>query len=87
MGEPNLIIDLHSEEDLIEYAGDLARRLEATERYPLIVGLQGDLGAGKTTWVRGMLRGLGLKGRIPSPTYTLLEHYRVGGLVAVQLDL
>jgi tRNA threonylcarbamoyladenosine biosynthesis protein TsaE len=53
----------------------------------LLVGLSGELGAGKTTWVRGMLRGLGYAGRVPSPTYTLLEYYEVGALTVVHLDL
>ena len=87
MGQPDLIINFLSESDLFDYAGDLSRNLRAAERYPLIVGLRGDLGAGKTTWVRAMLRGLGVVARIPSPTYTLLEHYRVDELLVVHLDL
>lgn len=54
---------------------------------PLAVGLTGVLGAGKTTWVRALLRGLGYAGRVPSPTYTLLEHYVVGELTVVHVDL
>lgn len=53
----------------------------------LIAGLEGDLGVGKTTFVRGLLRGIGYAGRVPSPTYTLLEHYEVGPLTVVHLDL
>jgi tRNA threonylcarbamoyladenosine biosynthesis protein TsaE len=54
---------------------------------PLLVGLNGDLGVGKTTWVRAMLGGLGYTGRVPSPTFTLLEHYEIGSLTVVHLDL
>ena len=54
---------------------------------PLAVGLEGNLGAGKTTWVRAMLRGLGCTARVPSPTFTLLEHYELGELTVVHLDL
>ncbi len=49
-----------------------ARRLPAA-----LLTLRGDLGAGKTTLVRALLRGLGVTGRIKSPTYALVERYRV----------
>lgn len=53
----------------------------------LQVNLMGDLGAGKTTLVRGVLRGLGYAGRVKSPTYPLLETYRVGDLSLAHFDL
>ena len=53
----------------------------------LMVALAGPLGAGKSTFVRATLRALGWTGRVPSPTYTLVEQYRAGGLAVAHLDL
>jgi tRNA threonylcarbamoyladenosine biosynthesis protein TsaE len=87
MGEPELIKNFRSEAELIDSAGEFARHLRSAGCRPLVIGLAGTLGSGKTTWARAMLRGLGLSGRVPSPTYTLLEQYEVGDLTLVHLDL
>jgi tRNA threonylcarbamoyladenosine biosynthesis protein TsaE len=52
-----------------------------------VMYLQGDLGAGKTTCVRSLLRTLGVAGLVRSPTYTLVETYHVPGLTCVHVDL
>jgi tRNA threonylcarbamoyladenosine biosynthesis protein TsaE len=52
-----------------------------------VVTLSGELGSGKSTFARGVLRALGATGPIKSPSYTLLETYELPGVDAVHLDL
>jgi len=52
-----------------------------------VIHLRGDLGAGKTSLARALLRGLGWTGGIKSPTYSLVERYPLGDREAVHLDL
>lgn len=65
----------------------LAARLAPVLRDGGTLYLRGDLGAGKTTFARALLQALGVDARIKSPTYSLIESYRVGGLAIHHLDL
>jgi len=64
-----------------KFAGLLASTIVSQKRTPsknaLIIALAGDLGAGKTTFVQGFLRGLGIKKKITSPTFILIKNYSI----------
>ena len=74
---------IKNEQEMLEAGGKLALQL----RPGMLVFLQGNLGAGKTTLVRGILRGLGHEGSVKSPTYNLVEPYTIEGQAFFHFDL
>jgi len=64
----------------------LGQRLAATLAPGLRIYLRGDLGAGKTTLARALLRALGFQGRVKSPSYALVELYTVSSLNLYHFD-
>lgn len=65
----------------------LGERLGAAAVAGMVFGLSGDLGAGKTAFVRGFVRGVGSTRRVHSPTFALLHEYGGGRFPVFHLDL
>ncbi len=85
-----MIFSLLSESDTLNLGAALGRQLKGLvdkSRGAAQIHLQGGLGAGKTTMVRGLLRSLGVTGPVKSPTYTLVEPYHEAGLSIYHFDL
>ena len=72
-----------SSNETMKFAETLAKKLSKPE----IILLSGDLGAGKTTFAKGLAKGLGIKNNITSPTFTILNEYTEGKLPLYHFDM
>lgn len=75
--------DLKDESETLRFAESMASHLLPG----MNLYLKGELGAGKTTFVRGLLRGLGYQDKVKSPTYTLVESYSFEKFMIYHFDL
>lgn len=81
-------IFLKDEEATLAFGADLMSKLLSDFPHKsVMVFLHGDLGAGKTTLVRGMLQRCGYQGAVKSPTYTIVEPYEIQGRKVYHFDL
>jgi tRNA threonylcarbamoyladenosine biosynthesis protein TsaE len=76
-------ITSHSPQETFALGRDYARTLRSGD----VVALSGDLGAGKTHFVKGMAAGLGIDTEATSPTFTLIHEYAGGRLLFYHIDL
>jgi len=74
---------IKNEQQMLEYGQQLATELKAG----MLIYLEGDLGAGKTTLVRGVLQGFGHQGAVKSPTYNIVEEYNLASQHVYHFDL
>ncbi len=79
----NHTVSLANETETLSLGAQIASNIVA----PLIIWLQGDLGAGKTTFTRGLLNALGHNGAVKSPTYNIVESYPLQKFTLHHFDL
>lgn len=82
-----MIYKTKSPEETEKLAGFLLKKLLKNDhKNALVIALEGELGAGKTVFVKGIAKALKLKVKVKSPTFNLMKHYKMGPLVLYHFD-
>lgn len=82
-----LTVHLADEQATVNFGKALSEQVKRLGRQGIVVFLHGDLGAGKTTFTRGFVQGMGHDGKVKSPTYTLVEPYKLEDWSVYHFDL
>jgi len=77
------LFEVHSVEETWALARELAKELKPGD----VVCLEGDLGAGKTTFTQGLAAAMGVAGRVTSPTFCIVQEHRADTRLLVHMDL
>lgn len=82
MGTMKLFMEFLSqnEKETKKIAAELAQKIIKTQK-GAVIAMEGELGAGKTTFIQGFVRALGVKEKVKSPTFVLMKKYKVSGEV------
>lgn len=78
-----MIKTTHSPKQTIELGKKFSKIIKPND----LVVFEGELGGGKTTFIKGVLQGLGYKGKVLSPTFNLIRQYRIKKLIVYHIDL
>ena len=78
---------LQDESETLNFGSNIAALIKESDETIFEFHLQGDLGAGKTTLVRGVLRAMGWNGSVKSPTNTICEEYEFDQFLILHIDL
>lgn len=81
--QESFVLLTYSPEETMTFASKLARLLHSGD----VLLLEGDLGAGKTTFTKGLAKGLGITKNVNSPTFTIIKEYRGGRLPLYHMDV
>jgi tRNA threonylcarbamoyladenosine biosynthesis protein TsaE len=81
------IPEIHDSRFTIHQLRDWGEQLGRNLHPPIVVALEGDLGAGKTTLAQSIARGVGIREDVTSPTFALVNSYEVDGTIVYHLDL